>query len=475
MQTYERIPSVAALLATLALLATHAIASPQLPPSWSLISSVGPNPNYAPAMTHDTSRGRSVYFGKASLGATHGETWEWNGAAWIPMLFASGPAGRSLHSFAFHGGAGVAVLFSGSTNGTFSGLLSDTWTWDGQSWASIPSPTQPPGRLYGAMAYAPNLGGVMLYGGASSSAAGGQLNDLWVYDGNTWLEVTGQLHPPARSGHAMTFDAARGCLVVYGGHVGHWLQSSQVTDELWEFDGLSWTLRATPIHPGARHGHSMTYDPRRRFSVLYGGQNQSNDPTHNTWLWDGVRWLSYPYSGAHPGTTFRAAMTHDSDREITILLSSNISTTGTHGWTGDYTSTVNGFGTSCGLLLGAAPNDRPSIGSTMQMVAANNTLTSTITTYIAFGWSSSHIGNFALPLPLDGYGLTGCTLLQSSDSITTMQPSGPNQSQFGLNLPYWGALVGLSLYCQAFAFAPGYNPGNTMTSNAIHLGIGHTP
>src|SRR5262245_56732341 len=76
-----------------------------------------------------------------------------------------------------------------------------------------------------------------------------------------WLE---QISP--RNGHAMAYDSARGVTVLFGGDLSYY----NLTGETWEWDGDTWTLRATS-GPTARVAHAMAYDSARGVTVLFGG------------------------------------------------------------------------------------------------------------------------------------------------------------------------------------------------------------
>ena len=48
---------------------------------------------------------------------------------------------------------------------------------------------------------------------------GGALGDTWEWDGGAWIQV-GTGTPPARWAHGMTYDSARGVVVMFGGFDG---------------------------------------------------------------------------------------------------------------------------------------------------------------------------------------------------------------------------------------------------------------
>lgn len=99
------------------------------------------------------------------------------------------------------------------------------------------------------MAYDPRAGVVLLYGGGTrASGTYRELDDFWMWDGTSWKEVpaTPGLSPGARVGHAMTFDASRGRVVLYGGSRGR-----TILADLWEWDGEKWREMRSTSHPPA--------------------------------------------------------------------------------------------------------------------------------------------------------------------------------------------------------------------------------
>ena len=83
-----------------------------------------------------------------------------------------------------------------------------------------------------------------IVGGMSNSSE--YRDDTWEYDGDTWVETSPPVSPGARNQHAMTYDSARGVMVLYGG-----LDPSYLGDT-WEYDGDVWLERPTPTAPAPR-------------------------------------------------------------------------------------------------------------------------------------------------------------------------------------------------------------------------------
>lgn len=91
------------------------------------------------------------------------------------------------------------------------------------------------------MVYDPARAKTVLFGGFN--AMSGSLNDTWEYNGATatWTLITTTGSPPARSGHAMVYDNARGRIVLFGGYGSGYL------NDTWEYDGATgtWTQITT--------------------------------------------------------------------------------------------------------------------------------------------------------------------------------------------------------------------------------------
>ncbi len=105
-----------------------------------------------------------------------------------------------------------------------------------------------------------------------------------------------QLAPAAtmREAHAMAYDSARGVTVLFGGWDGAY------DDETWEWDGNTWTLRAT-TGPSPRYYHAMAYDSLRAVCVLFGGLDGSTDG--ETWEWFNTTWTLRTSAGPSPKCT----------------------------------------------------------------------------------------------------------------------------------------------------------------------------
>jgi len=99
----------------------------------------------------------------------------------------------------------------------------------------------------------------------------------------SWVQLFPTNSPPARSYLAMTYDAASGKIIMFGGDNG-----TTYLNDTWVFDGFTWTQVATDTPPPPRAAAQMAYDSVTHKVVLFGGFDGRNY-LGETWLWDGRR------------------------------------------------------------------------------------------------------------------------------------------------------------------------------------------
>ncbi|MCU4185526.1 hypothetical protein K6U06_14230 [Acidiferrimicrobium sp. IK] len=182
-------------------------------------ASAGPE---APPTTAPAAGSSAAGAGMAAQGTagatTLGDTWTWNGSAWSQANPPVSPPARTDASAAFDPVHNVSVLFGGTTTPDGSGAatpaLSDTWTWNGATWAKADTAAGPSGRTSATFVGDPDVGGVLLSGG---SAGGSSLNDTWAWTGTAWSELHPSGSPPSTAAAGAAYDAATGTVVIYGG------------------------------------------------------------------------------------------------------------------------------------------------------------------------------------------------------------------------------------------------------------------
>lgn len=233
-----------------------------------------------------------------------GNTWEWDGRSWhrIPLT-ASQPAPRNA-ALVFDTACDVAVLFGGS-----GGSGDQTWSYNG-AWTqhTIPGPTA---RTLHAMTYDAKRNVVVVFGGLTGSTL---LGDVWELGGpcnaRTWTQVPTTAGPTPRKNSRLAFDHARGVAVLFGG------EDATERADTWEWDGTTWMNRSPAGSPPPRTEHAMVYDLRRRAVVLFGGIADT-EVLGDTWTWNGIQWTKLAPITSAPG---RRGMTMALDRTGAVVM-----------------------------------------------------------------------------------------------------------------------------------------------------------
>lgn len=125
-----------------------------------------------------------------------------------------------------------------------------------------------------------------------------QNNQTWEWTGSTWIQaINHNIDSPAvLSGHTMTFDPLRNRTFLFGGVDEHGI----VRGEGWAWDGSAWTAIAVPEGapaPGPRRSAASTYDERGGSILLFGGFNEQG-ALSDTWTWNGSAWIEHRLGGA---------------------------------------------------------------------------------------------------------------------------------------------------------------------------------
>ncbi|MEO7732415.1 MAG: kelch repeat-containing protein, partial [Kofleriaceae bacterium] len=248
--------------------------------SWRLqLPAVSPPPRVLAAMAFDTARGRTVMFagaGQSPLGFSLDDTWEWDGAAWTERHPATRPPPHVGHAMAYDAARDRTVMVGDIlADGTL-----DQWQWDGTTWTSLAPASRPPGRFSTALAYDAERQKVVMFGGTGRP---GLFGDTWEWDGTSWIDrspASGPV-PAPRVLHTLTYDPVRRRVVLFGGQAG----TSSLND-VWEWDGTSWTTSLLVSPPLPREGHAMVYDAAHGDLVMFGGDDSFEFPGvfRDTWL-----------------------------------------------------------------------------------------------------------------------------------------------------------------------------------------------
>ena len=207
----------------------------------------------------------------------------------------------------------------------------------------------PTGRIFPAMTFDASRERVVLFGG--QVAGGVNTGDTWSWDGADWTQVS-DMGPSARAGGAMAFDALRERVVLFGG--------TPITGavDTWEWDGAEWT-QVADSGPEARYTHAMTFDVVAQRVLVFGGL--SGPPTSSeladTWAWDGAAWTEV----AHFGPPAAMAASAECDGHTVLHFGGGIATSspivpfgGTWQWNGQHWTQRQDMGPQPRMAAGLA-------------------------------------------------------------------------------------------------------------------------
>jgi hypothetical protein len=195
---------------------------------WARVATDGPAARAGYAMAYDPVRRHVVLFGGAdSSGAAKSDTWEWDGS-WTKVA-DDGPDARKFAEMAFDVASNQLVLVGGIPSGN-GRIFRDAWGLSPNGWRKLQE--QNMGRALGALSRDPASGDLLWIGGRSDSAANG---DALRRTSTGWIAVPAA-PIPERFTHDAALDTKRNRVVVFGGSgLGGDLA------DLWEWDGRRWT------------------------------------------------------------------------------------------------------------------------------------------------------------------------------------------------------------------------------------------
>ncbi|MDX9710729.1 MAG: DUF4215 domain-containing protein [Trichloromonas sp.] len=346
------------------------------------------------SISRNTTNGAVIVFG-GWVDIFRQDTWEWSPSTgnWNQKTISGiKPPARISHKMAYNAENARHTLFGG----TISNYDQDTWEFDGTVWIQrkgsntapcngssctlCSSTTCPSKRAGHNMAYDAVRKRIVLFGGDDGI---NKLNDTWEWDSTNgaWAErnVSG-VKPLSRSSHAISYDAGRKKIVLFGGR-----SVNKDLNDVWEWDGTTGTWKnRTPntipySWPSGRFNVEMAYDTLRDRTVLFGGGVLAGGYLQDTWEWDG----GANGRPAHLMETVFASSGASASETTLMSLSANFHVGGT-GYTG----------TNCGAINGAKMmfwNTAYKGGAWLDVAA--NTASSTTPQKISFTTTDSSLMN----------------------------------------------------------------------------------
>ncbi len=208
------------------------------------------------------------------------------------------------------------TLMFGGNFGSFN-RANDLWAFEGSSWARLVASDggAPSQRRYHAAAYDIKRSRMVVFGGDTITSPF-VTNDLWEWDGTSWTAPAPAVKPDARYSHAMAYDAVRGAVILFGGQQS----DGGYPDDTWEWDGTVWTRKTPATSPPGRARPAMAFDPVSQRVVMFGGSLKDGSLTKDTWLWDGTNWSQRVVDSVE-GTAY-PALSYDPDHSRVVMFGS---------------------------------------------------------------------------------------------------------------------------------------------------------
>ncbi len=275
---------------------------------------VSPPPTEYASAAFDAVDGYALMFGGAGAsGATVATTWIFAHGNWSELNPVSGvaPPARFQAQMTYDAGDGQIVLFGGCADRACQHLLNDTWTFVHGQWTNVSSlsGTDPPARDRGMMTYDAADGYVLLFGGEQPTQSA-FLQDTWSFHADRWsrIDLSGAFAPPPspRMGSLAIYDPARNATVLFGG-----AGASGVLGDTWEFRAGNWSSvgQDFPAAPGARWAASGAYDSEDGYPLMVNGYNGGHFISE-VWAFGGGTWNELADAGG-PDASFGGVLVDD--------------------------------------------------------------------------------------------------------------------------------------------------------------------
>jgi hypothetical protein len=254
---------------------------------WHHVPSEGMPVCSSPLASFDTDRGKLV------LVCSDSSTSEWDGTTWKTFTdLRTRPEERRLSHMVYDKQLKKTVLYGGYN--ILGNYINKTWTWNGTEWTEVKANKRPHLRALGSMWYDPILRKTVLFGGIGRKDNEGRLerfNDMWSFDGSTWTEIKPATLPTTRYGAQIAVDPNSNRAILFGGlglETDGALQKQVYADDTWEWNGTTWTKLATEGTAFARENAGMAWDYERNAFILFGGW--SGYYLSDTWEFRNNRW-----------------------------------------------------------------------------------------------------------------------------------------------------------------------------------------
>lgn len=269
--------------------------------SWTNITATaGSPPPGLWELAFDPTTNRTIAFGFAYTDyytSGHGALWSFTGGRWGLVDSGFGPPSTYYGVMAYDESDGYVVLFGGCTpfgSITYSCVSNDTWTFHAGVWTNATSSRAPPARVFAGMTYDAADGYILLFGGLTQPTPSKTVvvNDTWEFVNGSWSQLTPIRSPPPSEQPDLVYDGADGYVLMVTGSLS------------WTFLGGVWTnITGSVTNAPTEPTGAIAYDATDRYVVLFGNYSTS-DPAFDTsvWTYSAGTWTDRTASGPLPGS-----------------------------------------------------------------------------------------------------------------------------------------------------------------------------
>ena len=200
-------------------------------------------------------------------------TWSvhtWNGASWQHRS-PTPPLGLNL---------GAASFSWDRQRRRLVGITRDNdrvYEWDGVSWTTIQPQTGPLGRVLSGWTYDPTIQQCVRYGGMGAASPYQVADDLWGWNGTSWSLLLGSAPPGPRAACTFGWSSTLQALVLTGGSTD---ANATLNPTTWMRSGSTWQRVSTTANPPPQFACEVVDDP---LGAVCLAQN-------DLWRFDGSDW-----------------------------------------------------------------------------------------------------------------------------------------------------------------------------------------
>jgi len=221
------------------------------------------------SMTYDAGDGYVLLYGGKG-----GYTWEFSGGQWTNITGPTGPFLYEGAAISYDPHDGYCLLYGGADGAE---MPNSSWIFKAGSWSMINISGDGPGIgsvFPQSIVYDPQLQSLVFFDGGS--------NYTYLYQAGVWTAVYAP--PPVPGGidwGSLSYDPLSGRVLYFGGYTEN--NSTYTTvyhNELWAFNGTSWVDVAEAARPPATAFSEFTYDSSLGWLIATGGTVDNE-----TWIW----------------------------------------------------------------------------------------------------------------------------------------------------------------------------------------------